>query len=259
MYYEFYIDIFFLENMLLDFLLLLLTGKLLKRQRSLRRLLPASFAGAAGACLWMATPLRQLRFLGPAGYGATALLMTGIAFGFSRKRVLLQGILYLWVTAFLLGGVFQALEAQLAFPVPVAAVISTGILVLLERGCQGARYQTQNYYEVTLGFQGRTVSVRALRDTGNQLREPVTGKAVSILSYEDAKTLFDKDTKMFYIPYHSIGKSSGLLPGVTLDYMSIRRDKDSQRLERPVVAVSREPVSREGKYQMILHPQLLND
>ncbi len=69
----------------------------------------------------------------------------------------------------------------------------------------------------------------------------------------------DKDAKMFYIPFHSIGKSSGLLPGMTLDYMNIRREKDLQRLERPVIAVSKEPVNRDGKYQLILHPQLLDE
>ncbi len=41
--------------------------------------------------------------------------------------------------------------------------------------------------------------------------------------YDAVKELLDKDVKMYYIPYHSIGKSSGLLPGMTLDYMIIKK------------------------------------
>lgn len=41
--------------------------------------------------------------------------------------------------------------------------------------------------------------------------------------------------------------------------MSIRREKDLERLDKPMIAVSKEPVNRDGKYQMILHPAVLND
>ena len=149
--------------------------------------------------------------------------------------------------------------AQFSFSVPTAAFVSAGVLTVFLRGYQGVKFKTQNFYDVTLGFHGKTVCVRALRDTGNQLKDPLTGKPVSILAYDAARGLLDKDAKMFYIPFHSIGKSSGLLPGMTLDYMNIRREKDLQRLERPVIAVSKEPVNRDGKYQLILHPQLLDE
>ena len=259
MYYEFYIDIFFFENLMLDYLVLLLTGSILKRKRSLPRLLLASLIGAAGACAFVISPIRHIPVLLILGYVFTALLMVGVGFGISQKRMLAKGFLCFCGTAFLMGGVYQALASQCLLPMPALAFGSAGILTVFLRGYQSVKFRTQNYYDVILGLHGKTICVRGLRDTGNQLKDPVTGKPVSILSYDAAKALLDKDVKMFYIPYHSIGKSSGLLPGMTLDYMSIRREKDLQRLERPVIAVSREPVNRDGKYQMILHPRLLED
>lgn len=259
MYYEFYIDIFFFENMMLDYLVLLLTGSILKKKKSLVRLLLASFIGAAGACVLVISPIRHIPAVLILGYVLTALLMVGVGFGISQKRMLAKSFLCFCGTAFLMGGVFQALASQCSLPVPALAFFSAGVLTIFFRCYQSVKFRTQNYYDVTLGLHGKTVCVRGLRDTGNQLKDPVTGKPVSILSYEAAKAILDKDVKMFYIPYHSIGKSSGLLPGMTLDYMSIRREKDLQRLEKPIVAVSKEPVNRDGKYQMILHPILLED
>lgn len=259
MYYEFYIDVFFLENMLLDCLILMMTGSILKRKKSPVRLFLASFVGAAGACTLVISPARQIPVIFILGYALTAFLMVGIGFGVSQKRMFVKSLLCFGGTAFLMGGILQALASQVAFPMPMLAFSSAGILTLFLREYQSVKFRTQNYYDVILGLHGRTVCVRGLRDTGNHLKDPITGKPVSILSYDAAKALLDKEVKMFYIPYHSIGKSSGLLPGMTLDYMSIRREKDLQRLERPVVAVSREPVNRDGKYQMILHPTLLED
>lgn len=259
MYYEFYIDIFFLENVMMDYLVLTLTGSILRRNRNPLRILLASLTGAAGACMLVVSPIRHMPGVLIPGYVLTALLMVWIGFGFSQKRMLAKGVLCFGGTAFLLGGIFQALASQFSLPMPALAFCSAGILTLFLRGYRSVKFRTQNYYDVTLGLHGKTVCVRGLRDTGNQLKDPVTGKPVSILSCDAAKELLDKDVKMFYIPYHSIGKSSGLLPGMTLDYMSIRREKDLQRLERPVIAVSKEPVNRDGKYQMILHPALLED
>lgn len=259
MYYEFYIDIFFLENMMLDYIVLALTGSILKWKRDFRLLFLAAFTGALGACMLMVSPFRGIPAVMIAGYVLPAVLMVRIAYGISQKHLLAKGLLCFSCTAFLTGGIFQAVSAQFSFSVPTAAFVSAGVLTVFLRGYQGVKFKTQNFYDVTLGFHGKTVCVRALRDTGNQLKDPLTGKPVSILAYDAARGLLDKDAKMFYIPFHSIGKSSGLLPGMTLDYMNIRREKDLQRLERPVIAVSKEPVNRDGKYQLILHPQLLDE
>lgn len=259
MYYDFYIDIFILENILLDYLVLLLTGGVLRKRMNFLRILLASFAGAAGGCILMLTPIRSMPAIFILGYLLTALLMAVLSFGISSKRMLAKEVICLCGIAFLMGGIFQALASQFSLSVPALAFCSAGFLTLLLRGYQSARFRAQNYYDVILGLGGRTVCVRGLRDTGNHLKDPVTGKPVSILSYDAAGGLFDKDVKMYYIPYHSIGKSSGLLPGVILDYMSIRREKDLERLDKPMIAVSKEPVNRDGKYQMILHPAVLND
>lgn len=75
-----------------------------------------------------------------------------------------------------------------------------------------------------------------LVDTGNQLTEPLTGRAVSILSPGQAEKLltagWETERGMCLIPYHSIGKS-GWMKAVIADRMETvyggkdRRDRAS--------------------------------
>ena len=259
MYYEFYIDVFFLENMILNYVVLLLVGLTLKKKISPGRIFLSSFIGAIGACILMMCPVKNMLVTFALGYGLTGIWMVKIGYGITQRRMLAKGVLLLYGITFLLGGIFQALTSQITLPVILSGILSAFILTLLLKGYQSLKYKTQNMYEVTVALNGKTLCVRGLRDTGNQLKEPVTGKPVSILEYTAAKELLDENAKMFYIPYHSIGKSSGLLPGVALDYMSIKREHGSQKLERPIIAVSKEPVNKEGNYQMILHPRMVDD
>ena len=259
MYYEFYIDVFFIENMILDYIVLLMTGLMLKCRIIPRRIFLASFTGAIGACVLMICPIRNIVFTLAVGYGLLAVCMVKIAYGISQKKTLIRGVICFYGIALLLGGVFQAIVSQITLPVIPLGILSAIILTLLIKGYQVLKHKVQNIYEVTIAIHGKTLCVKGLRDTGNQLKDPVSGRPVNIISYDAVKELLDKDIKMFYIPYHSIGKSSGLLPGMTLDYMSIKREKDSQRVEHPVIALSKEPVNKTGSYQMILHPLMVDD
>ena len=61
----------------------------------------------------------------------------------------------------------------------------------------------------------------------------------------------------YYIPYHAVGKTNGLLPGCSIDYLRIDLDGEARIVKKPVLGICAEQVSSQKRYQMILHPQLL--
>lgn len=259
MYYEFYIDIFFLENIIMDCALLILTGRALKCRIICGRLLLGSFFGALGACVLMLIPTQNVALIFAFGYVILSFGMVKITFTALQKKTLLKGVILLYGMTFLMGGIFQTLFSQITLPVIFLGILSVLFLTLLLKGYQSLKYKTQEIYDVTITLHGKSKRVKGFRDTGNHLKEPVTGKPVSIIGYDSVKELLDKDVRMYYIPYHSIGKSSGILPGMTLDYISIERETWSQKIEHPVIAVSKEAVSSKGSYEMILNPCLVDD
>ena len=66
--------------------------------------------------------------------------------------------------------------------------------------------------EVSLNYQGKTLRFTALYDTGNELRDPVTGEGVLVLSDTIAGELTDLPKEAFAHPVESIA----LLPGLRL-------------------------------------------
>ena len=63
--------------------------------------------------------------------------------------------------------------------------------------------------------------------------------------------------QMRYIPYRSVGKEQGMLTGIVFERMEIFRDSGVLTVEKPVVAVAREPLSADGSFTMLLPEELV--
>jgi len=99
-----------------------------------------------------------------------------------------------------------------------------------------------------------------MEDSGNRLVEPVTGKPVSIIAAADAKEFGSEPAGVLMIPYRAVGTKSGMLPGILFDRMEIMDGENrSVRIDRPVVAVSKEPLFFRKDFTMILPESLFTD
>ena len=109
--------------------------------------------------------------------------------------------------------------------------------------------------EVRLVYGERTCSAAAVIDTGNHLRDPVSGKAVSIITRHMAEKLMSLEElkSLRKIEYHTIGKGRGMLPVVTIDSLWI--EGEEQSYEKPMIAVS-DDASFGTRYDMILNPDI---
>lgn len=261
MYHTLYIDVFFLENLLTDYLLLSLTDRLLKLRSGLPRRLAAAAAGSLAVCVlyglgWQRSMLGKLLL-----HGAVGPCMALVSRKWNSRRLLLQSIFLLYLNAFLLGGIFGWLWNTWrfpAYPFLFFTLVSYGILKLSMRALFRQRRQEQSIRSVTVRYRGKSCTVRALLDTGNGLRDPVFGKPVSIITEGLKKQLLEAGEPVWYpIPYRSVGREHGFLPAFYADVLEIR-EPDGRKLsrERPLLGVTKEPLSSDEYYSMILHPAL---
>lgn len=258
MYYELWLDIYLVENLLMDLGLLLLTGSFLKCRMHFGRMVLAASAGTGMACLPVWIPFFRLWPVRLTLGIVSGMGMLWYAFRL-EGRALAKGSLLFFGSAFLLDGILNVLAFQTLFPFILCAGTAAGSIkggTVLFRKLKG---KEENLYQVTVKLREREVALTAFRDTGNQLREPIEGRPVSVGDYQKLKELLDKTVPVFLIPYHSIGKAEGLLPGFTADWMIIQGNGTEIRIRRAVVALSKDPVSRTGAYQMILSPYLTGE
>ncbi len=110
---------------------------------------------------------------------------------------------------------------------------------------------------VTLG--SRTVRMKGFVDTGNFLRDPVSGRPVCVAAKGVIEELAPREAQFCIVPYRSLNREEGLLSGIRPDRALLMTPGKEPRAVSIVLAVSKGqlPVGRDGKrYDVLLHETL---
>ncbi len=203
----------------------------------------------AGACL-----LPEFYFLGNfcwriVSFGLIALVAYGISVSAFRK-----GLVFAFLSL-ALGGAMESIGKEDGMGVVAVAVI---LLILTYFGFRG-RMDGTSYVPIELNYMGKLLRLTALQDTGNTLRDPITGRAVLVVSADTAHQLtgLTKDQLrnpvetmgaipgLQLIPYSSVG-SRGFLLALRLQNVRIGKWQGSS-----LVAFAPEGLGSDGKYQAL--------
>lgn len=253
--YEIYIDIYFIENLMLDMLVLLSVSLLLGKRPALLRLLASSALGGAGAVLILCMGI---------GYGfgyilsVLALNAAMCLILFADIEQVFAQVAYLHGLSFIytkLGDCVEALGITRFARLSASALLVALVLLV----CRYKRkLEKKRLYEVRIVENGKEFDFKALCDTGNLLADPYTGKPVSIVE-ENADALawlHGKPHKYKLIPFKSIGEENGMLEGTEVDELIISTGS-GQKVERgAVIALYKGRLSGDGSFQMILNQGL---
>ena len=224
-----YVDLLMLLNFAVDFFLLLGTNRLAGYPPGIRRAALAAAVGGlyAGACV-----MPGYSFLGNPFFRVVVLAAIGVvAFGVDQGG-LRRSVLFL-LLSMALGGLAICLDRGGFW----SLVLASGILCLLcLLGFRGRAGQ-QRYVPVMIRYGGKEVHVTALVDTGNTLRDPVSGWPVLVVEYGVAEKLLPisrgelsrpietmamgKLPGIRLIPYSAVGQTAGMLLAVRPDSVQI--------------------------------------
>lgn len=273
-----YVDLLFGLNTFLNYLLLRGAAAMGGVGKRTGRLVGAAAVGGLYAVLTLLPGLAVLAAL--PGQAAAAAAMVVLAFGW-RKSSVKQGLYFLALSFALSGVVLLAVEllepdlkllggrAYYAVSTPallLLAALSYGLAALVLQGV--GRHTGGDLTDLTLTLGERTVTLRALRDTGNTLRDPLTGEGVVVAGRDalaallpgskvtegelrDPAVLLPRLAKQFpsarlrLVPFHAVGVEAGLL-------LALR----CRAGKRPVlVAFSPTAVGGQGSYNALLGGQ----
>ena len=239
-------------------------------------------AGALGGAYTVAAMLPEGSFL---RHGLVQLSAAGFlgltAFGASRRLFRLE-LVFLALGCCFAGSVFALTQVtgtgllRLAgggyYPVSAAALLSLGgmglaVCRLLFSSC--AQHTARGYEMLTIHLDGRSVRVRALVDTGNTLKDPITNEPVLIIDAQAASRLLPElhlredaffsapellrriaqekpNLRPRLIPYRAVGVQQGLLLAVRCQ---VQREDGRQR--PAIAAFSPTPVSSNGEFEAL--------
>lgn len=256
-----YIDSIFLINFVMDLFLLTLTVKSLKNTATFARILTGSLIGAGGYCLVILLPHISYPVKVALGMIPTTVVMLKAGCNVKGVRQLCRGMGYLFTYSFLLGGFILFLRNN----VPLFKKKELSVWLILLAGYFGFQiciWGIRNYKkavgnhfcEVEMAGDKEPITVLGLVDTGNGLRDPVSGKEVAVLEEEVWRkmTWAKREEKYKAIPFHSIGKSHGIMDGYEVNRIVVKTQSQTRELYEVPVAVYKGKLSVKGEYRMIL-------
>lgn len=240
--YVVYADELFLENLIIDYVLLIVTSRLSGIAAQRMRVLAAALLGAVYALL---AALSGAGFLISWAFKvAVGLLMVMVVFGAARE-LLRVCLVFFGVSAAFAGAVMASAIVRGEGLAPAAVGhVSFGALLLafavfyvlftaVFRSVTRRRTKG-SIGTLTVTYRGRRAVLPALLDTGNGLREPVSGLPVAVCALKSALPLFDGPAakilsrqpdpalaleelfdagicSFLLVPYRAVGVSSGML------------------------------------------------
>lgn len=263
--YEIYIDSLFLLHFTLNLYLLQLLNRSLHRPATRKRLLLGAVAAAVGGCAAVLLPIGSglLKLAACVSADAAVLFLVFRPVGWQAFLRLAERMVWfgcLLGGCFLLLGqipLFAGLERTMTGLLAVGGILC---LIFSGRLAEGEGRGEKICRVELVGKDGGRLVVSAVVDTGNSLREPISGQPVSVLDQECFQKLFKEEPEGFrLIPYHSVGCDRGMMQGYEIAEMVIELEGVRRVCRNPYVGISRTRVAAGAEYQLLLHPAVLSD
>lgn len=263
MYYELYIDVFFLENLMMDSLLLLALDHILKCGRARGRLFLCGALGSLLTCAAVAAPLP-----GPVKLVLfhlvinSVMILTGLkirsASQFAKAFILLYA-----VSAFM-GGIMLMFRPYMRFISMFYCIAFGAYLFFLKLWKLMAHIlrRKKEIFRVTLYTEKGEKTANALWDTGNQLRDFVTGDPVNVLDPEflhEITELPEAERGFHMIPYHCVSGDQ-VMKVFRIEKMCVHtgRAGEERWIQNPLLGIGEETLSGNKEYEIILNPEIFS-
>ncbi len=273
-----YVELVFLDNFIVNLLIILLASRLTKTPVRWRRFCLAAALGGVYGCIAVALS------------GWPEMIMVKIAAGFAMclaayvrrgERGFWKNTCAFWVASFVLAGAVYACMLGFGDPVTIGGafavkapvrIILLGLLVgavltdLLARVKQRTLRREEHAAMLTLTMGDKQLTVKAFADSGNLVRDPISRRSVIFLSHSAAGQLLGSDlmelvskkipkpTDRLRIVPCATAAGQRLFYGIEIDNAAL---SGSPKGVKAVVCLSQQPIS--GGFGAIAGTDLLDE
>ena len=295
-----YLDIVFLENIIIDFIILVATGLISKSKINKLRLFLSSVLGGMYVIFSYITEMKIYSniFLKI----TLSITMIYLAFFPTKIKTMLKQLIIFYLTSFTFGGVALALLYFIkpeyifvkngvlvgAYPLKIAilaGIVGFFVINLSFKIVKNKINRNNMFCNINIFLKEKTTTVRAIIDTGNLLKEPISGLPVIVVEKEKLEKLIpkeilnnvenilggdiseniEKEDKQNYIsrfrviPFSSLGKQNGMLLGFKADKLTINMEDDDEIKEtnEAVVGIYNKKLTKNGKYSALIGLEML--
>lgn len=293
-----YIDIVFFENLIMNTIILIATGIILKQKLKWIRIL---IAGTLGAIYSIITYISSLQIYSNIILKIIlSIIITYIAYNPQTVKQLWKTILIFYLTSFVFGGAAFALiyivkpqEILMknglflgTYPlktVILAAIIAFIILITAFTIVKSKLNKKDMFCEIKVKLNNKLIETKAMIDTGNLLKEPITNTPVIILEHTLLYDCMPKEilnnldkilggdfekipqeirqeyiSRLKLIPFSSLGKQNGMLVGIKADEVKVIYEEQENNYKNIIIGIYNKSLTKKGEYRALIGLEILN-
>ena len=292
-----YIDVILIENLLMNYIILFAKGTVLKIKIKYIRILLASLVGAIYTIIAYILALKIysnifLKFV-------LSLIIIYIAFNPKSVKKLFKFTLIFYLTSFVFGGAAFALiyivrpqeilrnnglvlnsnSIKLIF---ISAIVAFIIITIGFKVVKSKISARDMYCYIKIKLNDKEIEAKAMIDTGNFLKEPITNTPVVVVEHTLLYDCIPKEilnnlenilggdfsgisekireeyiSRLKVIPFSSLGKQNGMLIGIKAEEFIIKSDDESKRKENIIIGIYNKSLTKRGEYRALVGIELV--
>ena len=291
-----YIDLILLENIIMNYIIILATGMVCRINIKHIRILLSSLIGAIYAIITYIVNLEI--YTNHITKIIVSVCMIYIAFSSTSIKVISKQLIIFYLTSFCFGGaayyllhnlspdLIKSVNGMLVGMYPIKIAILGGILGFFIinisfRIIKNKLTKKDMLYEIEIFYKEKSSVIKVILDTGNLLTDPITKNPVVIIESEKLKDIIpieilknideiiynsnfetkfeDFKTRCSIIPFSSIGKNNGILIGFRPDYIKIYTNNGEEIRKKVIIGIYNNKISKNGLYSGLIGLNLLNE
>jgi len=263
-----YADVLFIVNFFITLLLLEITAKAGKRNpKNLRLVISSALGGAYSLIILVENIPVALMLLSKIAFAVIVIL---ISFSFGRLKSFLSMLFIFLFSNFVFLGIIAGLQmlfhsdkisinnGEIYFDINARQLLLASLMAYAA-SCMLIRLYNKKLasgeiYSVVIQNGGRELSLFALSDTGNKLREPFSDAPVIIVKSELLEGFFD-ESRARIIPASTVNSKS-FLSAYKPECIKVKTPNGWQRIDNAYVALSNEINSK--SFSAIINPEILS-
>ena len=228
-----------------------------------------------------------------------SIIMVYIAYQPQKLKQLIRQVIIFYLTSFLFGGVAFALIYVIkpqeilmknglflgTYPLKtifIGAIIATIILITGFKIVKTKISKKDMYCNIKIIIEKKQVETTAIVDTGNMLKDPITGVPVIVVESSLLEKIIPKEilqnteqiiggdfknvpeiirnkyiAKLKLIPYSSLGRQNGMLIGIKSDEIIIETEENAIRKDNIIIGIYNKSLTKRGEYRALIGIDIL--
>lgn len=225
-----YIELIYILNFLLDYMILYGTKRLLKINTTIKRLILASLIGSLTTNILFISINSISLFIIKV---IVSIIMNLVTF---KKENLIKNTLYFYLISIIIGGSIYLLDIKTAYlKIIILIVIPPLIIYLYIKENTNYKLNYKDKYIVKITVENKVYNLEGFVDTGNHLKDPVTKKSVILVNLELPLN------KVLYIPYKALN-TEGIIPCIKPEKIEI----DNKIITNCLIGIAKDKITIPG-------------